>query len=499
MTKRKTETLKTRQETIELLNNHSHPKYLRNGGPIKFHQDFKTESNHIINIIIMNLFKNSNIRQIFFSLLLIFSFSTINLPSYAQLTTGIIIGEAIEAVDDLVQGAFDRLDLTALKTAMEIRALIEEVEFSTKDVVSHSVDELDGQQKRMINDLQNLVRLVSKDIERALLEIREEKNSAISDLRLLLSNKPGAIRIIPGYAMSQDQYIDFDIIGTALSKATFENTRFNTASIYFDIKNQTDTKMTIRVPLNKALVTELLKRSNGKPAEAIISFDIIERSWFDLFETDRRRFNATGYILPKILGTARAVFSCDLETKESKNVTESPFHVVTKEAILTWFSGRKRGVKEDGITFNPDRGWKIDTRTAKLKFKKSEGCSNKQSYATFSAKRSNGLTLKVKAVSDLGKGSVCKTSTILSYTQRRNKEEKNRIIKTDVKKIYTNSDITFNLPTKKVVKRFGLLHIEISSPFFGNGTKILYPNSRLGILKLDYQPTTQTGILRIDL
>lgn len=438
-----------------------------------------------------------NRRQFFFPLLFLFNFLVINQPSYAQLTTSIIIGEAKEAVDDLIQSAFDRFDLTALKTAMEIRGLIEEAEFSLKDVINHTIDELDGQQKRTINDLQNFKRLVSQDIEKALIEIREEKNSAISDLRLLLSNKPGAIRIIPNYALSQDKYIDFQVIGTALSKAIFENTKFNGASKRFDIKNQSDTKMTIRVPINNTLVTELIRRNGGKPAEAKISFDIIERSWFDLFETDRRRFTATGYILPKILGSARAVFSGDLVTKESKPITEQPFKVVTKAAEWTW-KGRKRGKKEDAIAFSPDNGWTIDTRTAKLEFKKSKGCSNAQSYATFSAKRSNGLSVKVVAISDLGKGSVCKTSTIVRYTQRRNKVEKNKKFNTTTKQIFTNSDITFNLPPNLPLNKVRLLHLNISSPLFGNGSKILQPNSQLGILKLDYQPTTQTGILRFN-
>lgn len=445
----------------------------------------------------MKFLNSRNIKQLFLSSFFLFSFLVISVPSYAQLTTGIIIGQAKEAVDDLIQSAFDRFDLTALKTAMEVRALIEEAEFSLKDVISHTVDELDGQQKRTINDLQNFERLVSQDIEKALVEIREEKNSAISDLRLLLSSKPGAIRIIPSYALSQDQHIDFEIIGTALSQAIFENTKFNARSKRFSIKNQTDTKMTISVPLNQALVKELLRRSGGKPAEATISFDIIERSWFDLFETDRRHFTATGYILPKIIGSARAVFSGDLVTKEAKKIRENDFKVVTKAAKWTW-KGRERSKKEDGITFNPDKGWAIDTRTAKLVFKKSGGCSNAQSYATFSAKRSNGLFVKVVAVTDLGKGSVCKTSTIVTYTQRRENIEKNKILNTSLKQIFTNSDITFNLPPNLTFKRARLLHLKITSPLFGNGDKILSPNSRLGILKLDYHSTTQTGILRFD-
>ncbi len=446
----------------------------------------------------MKILNFRKIKQSFLSSLLLFIFSTISLPSYAQLITGAIINEAKEAVDDIVQSAFDRVDLTVLKTAMEIRGLIEEAEFSLKDVINHTVDELDGQQKRTINDLQNFERLVSRDIERALLEIREEKNSAISDLRLLLSNNPGAIRIIPSYALSQDQYITFEIIGTALSNARFENTKFNGTSKYFDIINQGDTKKTIKVSINNALVSELIRKNGGKPAEAKISFDIIERSWGDLFVTGRRHFTATGYILPKTIGSARAVFSGDLIKKETKHVTENAFLVKTNAARWTWGSGRVRGRKEDGIVFNPDRGWAIDTRTAKLAFKKSKGCSNAQSYATFSAKRSNGLSIKVVAVSDLSKGSVCKTSTIVRYTQRRDKVEKGKKIYTGIQQIHTNSDITFSLPANLALKRTRLLRLEISSPLFGNGSKVLYPNDRLGILKLDYQPTTQTGILRLD-
>ncbi len=102
-------------------------------------------------------------KKILFKFLLIICFCGVSLPVYSDpITSGYIISKAKNAADDLIQSAFDRLDLTVLQAAMEARALVDEVASSFQDVMTSTIDELDEQQKRAISDLQDFERLERK-------------------------------------------------------------------------------------------------------------------------------------------------------------------------------------------------------------------------------------------------------------------------------------------------------------------------------------------------
>lgn len=411
-----------------------------------------------------------------------------------SLTVGHIINQTKKAVDELIQSAFNRLDLTAVQAAMEVSSLVDGAAEDLKDVLTFAVDELDGQQRRIVSDLQNFERLVATDIKRAMEEVREEKNSAISDLRLLLSKKPGAVRIIPSYALEGATHIDFQLLGTALSNAKFVNTKFNSTTKKFEITNQSDTRATIRIPLNKTTVTSLLRKSGGKPAEVKISFDFIERSLFDLIETNRRHFTATGFIMPTVIGSAKAVFSgiiVEKKTKKEKQV----FTTKQVKSSIGW-SGRKRGRTEEIFKIKPDRGWSINASTATFKFEKlNDGCSNGYSNVNWVDR---GRVVKVIAVTDLGSGSVCRTRLTINYTQFK-EQRKDKTINTPEKQVTTNSDVSFNVSSLGLeLKNARLTHVEITSPLFENGTKIMKPNEQLGGLKLNYDPSGQIAYLQFE-
>jgi len=413
------------------------------------------------------------------------------------LLVGEVIDQSKNAVNHLIENAFNRLDLTVLQAAIEFRATINQSAISLQNVTNFTINQLDSQQKRIVNDLQNFERLVSNDSEKFIKEMISEKNSIISDLRLLVSNYPGAIRIIPKYALEDAEYIEFLLLGTALSKAKLTNVKINSKPTTVQL-TQEDTKIVIRIPMNSNFTNKLLKRSKGKPAEVKISFDIVEYSFFEMYETSRRHFSDISYIMPKKLGTARAVFSVTMMERKTKK--REPFRFKSKPVSSSRPTiRRKRGRDTSLFKVVPDIGWLIDTRTAKFDFKLLEkGCNGKRSSASWLEKSENILSVKSYSVTHLGRKSTCTTQTSISFTQWK-ETIKNVNLQTKKKIVMSNSDIKFDTSSLnlKKLKNIRLIHLEIKSPLFkGNGKRFLLPNERLGGLSFNYNAAAQIGYLR---
>jgi len=428
-------------------------------------------------------------------------------PAYSDpvtaVTAGLIIDNVSESVDKLIQTAFDRMDLSLLQAGMEAQATVKEAETSLKGVMDHSVDRLDEQQRKLVAQLQHFERLIANDAETVLKEIREEKNSVFSDIRLMLSDYPGAIRIIPKYALEDSKYIEYKMLGTALSKAKFKNFRLNSKPKRFSIITQTDTQIVLRVPLSANEISQLMVQFGGKPAEVKISFDIIEYSWFKLFETDRRKFSAISYIMPRNIGIAQATFIGKIERIIEKRKTVSGSSG-TIESTRTGIGGigfnRKRGRAGIKVALQADPGWKFITKTAKFELKYLKGgCNKKRSSVDFLSKNHNTIWVKGKAVTHLGHRSVCEIKVNLSAMQwKAIREESEHTLPKQA--ISTNKDLKFRLSSHymKILKNATLDSVKVISPLFENGTKYLQPNDELGGLKLTYNPQTRTAFLRFE-
>jgi len=413
-----------------------------------------------------------------------------------------VVESAIESVDNLIQKAFDRLDLSLLQAGMEARATIKQAEFSLRDVMDHGVDKLDSQQRKLVSQLQSFKRLIDDDAQKVLREIREEKNSVLSEIRLLVSNHPGAIRIIPKYAIEGTKHIEFQLLGTALSKVKFDKTMLNSRARKFTIVGQSDTQMIIRVPIAAIEMANLMRNAKGKPAEAIVSFEFVEYSWFDLVEADRRRFSAVAYVMPKKIGTAQATFSGKVEEliEKRKNITSSTgtFESSRTVGIGSVGAGRKRGKGVINAMLETDSGWKFRTSSAKFDLRYFKGgCNKRRVSAQFIVKNEHRIALKGNAATHLGHNSVCEVRVTLSAIQtKRVLKDHSHSLSTQT--ISTNHDVKFQMSANNlaVLKNARLDYVKVTSPLFENGTRYIKPGEGIGGLKLEYDPSSRTAILR---
>lgn len=436
-----------------------------------------------------------NIMFFFKKLSLIFVLLSMSSVSYANIAVSAVVEQAKEAADDLIAHAFDRLDFTLLQTAVDTRATINEASYNLKDVMGYSIDRLDGQQRRLISDLEQFKKSVSKDAKATLDELREEKNQAVSDLRLLISNYPGAIRIISGHALEGTRYVDFKVYGSALSKVKISNSRLNNRPVIFSIPRQSDTSMIIRVPVSSAISQESLAQSRGKPGEIKMEFEFVEDSW--IFFTKKRKFSDIGYIIPKQIGTATAVYSGEIEKKDYQNWPDLKCSIKPVESSVG-VTGRKRGKITGKCINEPPSSWRFDTRSANFKLTKNGECSNGKSNASWASKNELKLQVDYHIVSHKGvRSGTCRSSLVLkSRIWKLKRYPKN--VNTPIQKIYANSDNKFNLRPDilRELKGIRLSHIEVRSPFFEQGVKYLRLGDSNGGLSTSYDRAGHISYLR---
>ena len=82
--------------------------------------------------------------------------------------------------------------------------------------MSSTVDELDGQQRRAVSDLQRLTAEIAATLETTSTGVFTPIRQ---DAFLLLSSEPGYISASGGYGVRSSKWIEFELKGTALSRA----------------------------------------------------------------------------------------------------------------------------------------------------------------------------------------------------------------------------------------------------------------------------------------
>ena len=97
-----------------------------------------------------------------------------------------IVGQVISAVQDaieeLIAEALDRFDASLLLAAMEARATVNQVETQFDDALERTIEELDGQQRRIISDITSLATRLTQTTSS---DVSSLVNSIRQDIRLL--------------------------------------------------------------------------------------------------------------------------------------------------------------------------------------------------------------------------------------------------------------------------------------------------------------------------
>ena len=426
-------------------------------------------------------------------------------PSYAQLedklASALFVGEVIdaaqEAVDELIEEAFDRFDQSLLLAASEAKATVNQMSLQLTDAVYLTVDQLDGQQRRLVSDLDSLTTKITQKIAN---ETDDIVTPIRQDVRLLLSQNPGYVRLTSGSSVRGDRHIEMTLEGTALSQATIQDFRVEATRVEPNIAVQDDSRVTVRIPLNEGPVSELLSISDERElVEVPITFALEECSWWGFFCDEGRRFSFVGYVLPQKIGTVKAVFTGDIETTQTEEVTRGPFDSarVKARAKTKWGVpyGISYGRRTDTWTVRPDGGWRIDVESARFDFERLfSGCSSNRSSARWTQQDEHILRVQATTATDRKINVTCRTRTTITFTQWKLGRQRH-VYETKSKDIAINGRTEFHLDNEGGLTNGRLAHLIVESSLFRDGKKILKNGDEVGGLRVEYDPATQTAYL----
>ena len=407
------------------------------------------------------------------------------------LMVGQIIDQAFVAADDLVTEGFNRFDRSVLLAATEARATVNQASLQLADSINLSVEKLDSQQRRVILDLESLTATINEEIASDVADIVVPIQY---NIQLLLSQNPGFIRISGGFATRQDDYLEFQLQGTALSQADIVNFQVNSVKSEPIVVSSDDTRVTIRIPLDEPPIADLLGSGDSfdELIEIPISFVLKECGLFGMFCNYDRKFSLLGYVFPENVGTVRAVFVGEISTKEWRP-REQEF---ISDRVQTNSIGTEAGDQRDIWVMTPDDGWRIDTSSAHFDFVQlhREGCSNSRCSASWVEKGEHILRVRARTSSIRQSGRTCRTSTTIRFSQWRTNTNRHTH-ETDAVEIVVDG-IT-HLPLDKTIglTNARLSRLVIQSPLFRRGERRLLDGGKIGGLRVEYNAETQTAFL----
>ena len=319
-----------------------------------------------------------------------------------------IFSSLSKGVDHLIQRAFERLDLTLLNTAMEARATINAAKTQFDDSFAKSIDQLDGQQRRLIEDLKALNTALHTNISDVTREFRDGINQAMTDVHLLISKNPGAIYVAAKPVVYGDNSFNIEIKGTALSKAQLSTFSISDFPVKPDLVHHDDRRIVYRVKMEQLKTNHKLRAklqdSINRPIKLRVTLSFLEKSWLPatlwrLFGSFQARgpFTTTVLILPKMLGEIQAVFSATTTEVIRRRQIRGPFHSARVRTTIGGFPPRiRRGRRTDIWNASPSDGWKIDPATAKFDFRLLfANCWSRESSATWTEQTEHILRVKV--------------------------------------------------------------------------------------------------------
>jgi hypothetical protein len=410
----------------------------------------------------------------------------------SKITVGSLISETKDAVEELINTAFDRLDLSVLSGAMEMRATVNQASIIFNDSLDKSVEEFDGQQQRVIVDLQNLQTMIDKDINGVINNIKNGSLDILSEIRVLISNNPGSLIITSKPAVEGDTELFFTISGTAISKADLENFQVFSEKIQPRIIKRDDRVMEFAISIPENDAADFTQGALEVP----ISFLIDDTPWWKFWSSEKREFVASGIVLPKIIGEVSAIFTGQINAIEKKSRKLS-FTSEKVQSKLRW-RGIRKGKRKDVWFARARNGWRIDTSTAKLKVKlNNDSCSGSRSKGSIIELDETIIRAKVTTSSDRKAGATCTTTSSISFTEW--KPTKNPFsARHNDEIIHANKTVALALSNIEDIIKPALVrlsHIEIRSLFFSNEVKIIRVGDNSNGVNISYDAATQTAFV----
>lgn len=416
-----------------------------------------------------------------------------------SLLVGRVLDDAEDAVRDILDHAFDRLDSSLLKAAEQLVWMLGETRRELEGLTDSTLDELDDQQRRVVTDLKSLAERVEKGVSGQVKELDELVTKTLSVVNGLVSDNPGFMNLTPAIAKTGDETATFKIQGVSLDNVEFAEMRLNGEEVTPEITHRDDDEITFRLPLNTAMLQHMQAEDSDGLLHLPLAFALYEKRFFGLIRRKTGRpYRTVLYVFPEIIGEVVAVFAGDVEQRETKMKTFTFKHPRAKSS---WRG--KRGHNPSYHSCAPDTGWLFDFNAARFKLSMSNRCSGRRSSARWTTKNAGKLDLHVTPVTESRPSVTCHITSIINVPQYKVREV-HQYFETGPTPLRFGEDLAVTLPEAAMsADGVRLSHIEIRSPLLEGEGLILSPNGgegeagpEWGGFSLSYSEATQTAIIR---
>lgn len=416
---------------------------------------------------------------------------------------GSIIGSIRDSIKDIIKQAEQSWNNAFLESMLQLDIQAGNLAIKYQGMLDATLDELDDQERRIINDLVTLVDKIGDQMDNAFANanalIEETRNS----VHAIISNNPGFIDIRPAVLIEGAREAVFELRGANMDRIKFVDLRFDGKTSEPNVVHRDHDSLKFSFPLNARDIAQRLADETDGILEIPLSFSLEEEKWLGLFSVPKGRpYACHAYVYRKNIGKVTAFFVGEVKGRETKTFSDSVTHPRVRSS--TTGSSRSADYRHN---IRPDSGWQFDYNRARFDLATPGGCSNRRCYARFSNLSASGITLDVHAATDRRIRVTCHATSTIKVPMY-----KPTTILTEYpseqESLNIGDSVELPLPAAANADNIDgvrLSHVEIESELFENGKLILTPTSRdevegspkdkWGSFELEYNLATQRAFV----
>lgn len=416
--------------------------------------------------------------------------------AFALPIVGDILDEFSGAAQDVINAGFDRLDRSMVGAGNEFASAASALRETYAESLTKTVNELDGQQKRAINDLQTVIASIENAENAQLERVIQLQSRTMNKIYNLISSKALVLGISQNNAQEGDRNISITAKGVAFSQDKIKQIKFAGKSLGPNaISAIQNNRVTFTLPLAGHLTNQFKVRGTWKIP---FVFTIKKCKLIGLIGCKEKFYKHSVIVFPKQIATLQATFTGQVNVPNRKRIQRGPFISARVKSRLKWNGSIKAGERVDMWHAKPDTGWVIDVPTSKYAFQKMMGsCSGSRAFAAWSRRDNKLLTVRATTGSDRKAGATCRTRTTITFDQvKTTTANSSQNVGGKNVRLALDGQTPLQLPNNSKLLRPRLAHVTVTSPLFRASQQhklIITPsNPDFGAIRTKYQPANNT-------
>lgn len=414
-----------------------------------------------------------------------------------------IIDDVEGVAKSIIDHGFNRLDKSMINFGIELERSASVFRETYAGILQDTVDAIDGPQKNIVQDMQNLLTAVENAEIDQLDEVIDAQRQTVDKIYALFSDVALVTKVTQSVAVEGDRTASIELTGASLNVDDIIGISFSGMSVdKSKVVNASNSGLTFKLPLGNLNQEDRDRGVWFLPFEA--KFETCG-FWGFLVGCDKGVFRHELIVFPKNLGYATAVFSGKIDVLKRRSVSRGPYRAQRVRTRVRGFRVR-RGQRTDVHTANAASGWSIDVKSSKFKFTRDfGGCSSNRSIGTWIRRDTKTLQVRAVTASDGRIGATCRTTTTIYYDEvRTEKAVQSEEIGGEAFPLVIEGQLALKLPENTKLQQPRLAHVVVKSDLIRadqNYSMIITPNGKeefgQGAVKVKSLPASNSVYISI--